>query len=228
MCAPFDRDRTGVHYSVGMEFVFPKVYPILDSARIPREDRAAFLHQLATSLAKAGVALLEYRNKTGAESEILSDASILRAAMPETRLILDDRVDLVDQTRFDGVHVDSGDQTADEARQILGPNRIIGTFGGSEDLVTGILQAQADYLSIGPIAHTTTKQTTKPPIGAEGVRRLREQAGPAVRLIAVGGVTLEMAPLLIAAGATAVAVAAAIFGSANPAGEFERWKQAVG
>jgi thiamine-phosphate pyrophosphorylase len=210
-----------------MPFSFPKIYPILDSATIPQMNRGDFFYRLGSDLAEAGVTLLEYRNKTATDAELLADAAILRVALPNAKLILDDRADLVAQTGFDGVHVDAGDATPTEARRIVGPDRIVGTFGGSEALVPGILDQPADYLSIGPVFATTTKQTTKPPIGAEGVRRLRSEAGPAAVLVAVGGVTLETAPAILAAGASVIAVSAAIFRSANPAKEFQRWTAAL-
>ena len=213
-----------------MPFSFPKVYPILDSEVIPQIGRAEFLRRLGGELAEAGVTLLEYRNKTGSDAEVLADAAILRSELPaqKVKLILDDRVDLVERAGFDGVHVDAGDVTTAEARRALGPGRIVGTFGGSEALLPGILEEPADYLSIGPIFPTTTKQTAKGPIGAAGVRRLREQAGPTVVLVAVGGVTLETAPEILAAGASVVGVSAAIFRAEDPAGEFRRWLAALG
>ena len=55
---------------------FPKVYPILDASFIPATGRAEFLHRLGSGLADAGVTLLEYRNKTGTEAELLADAAI--------------------------------------------------------------------------------------------------------------------------------------------------------
>jgi len=212
-----------------MSFSFPKIYPILDSAVIPQQGRAEFLRRLGSELAEAGVTLLEYRNKTGSEAEVLADAAILRAAMPAGRvkLILDDRADLIERAGFDGVHVDTGDATPADARRLVGPERIVGTFGGSEALLPGILKEPADYLSIGPVFATTTKQTTKAPIGVEGVRKLRTEAGPHAVLVAVGGVTLERAPAVLHAGASVIAVAAAIFRNANPAAEFRRWETAL-
>jgi thiamine-phosphate pyrophosphorylase len=210
-----------------MPFVFPKIYPILDASVIPAANRTAFLDTLGRSLADAGVTLLEYRNKTGSDTELLADATVLRAALPkgQVRLVLDDRTELVAQLGFDGVHVDEGDRTPAEARILLGPEAIIGTFGGSESMVPGVLAAPADYFSIGPIAPTTTKQTEKPPIGIEGVRSLRAEAGPAPILSAAGGVTLELAPRVLDAGANIVAVSAAIFRAPDPAAEFRRWKE---
>jgi thiamine-phosphate pyrophosphorylase len=212
-----------------MPFLFPKIYPILDSAVIPQTQRGEFLHRLGSELAEAGVVLLEYRNKTGSDAELIADAAVLRAAMPagKVKLILDDRTDLIERAGFDGVHVDAGDATPAEARRLLGPDRIVGTFGGSEALLPGIVSAPVDYLSIGPVFATTTKQTTKPPIGADGVRRLRQETGPAAILVAVGGMTLDAAPAVLAAGASVIAVAAAIFRSADPAAEFRRWQAAL-
>jgi thiamine-phosphate pyrophosphorylase len=211
-------------------FSFPTVYPILDAGTIPQTERAEFLRRLGAELAAAGVTLLEYRNKSGSDAELLADAAILRAALPapNVKLILDDRVDLVEQAGADGVHVDAGDAAPAEARLLLGPEKVIGTFGGSETLVTGILKEPADYLSIGPVFPTTTKQTSKASIGVAGVRKLREQAGPSVVLVAVGGVTLKTAPEILAAGASVIGVSAAIFQAKDPAGEFRRWLNALG
>jgi thiamine-phosphate pyrophosphorylase len=212
-----------------MSFSFPKIYPILDSAVIPQAMRGQFLLRLGRELAEAGVTLLEYRNKTGSEAELLADAAILRTALPvgKVKLILDDRADLIEQTGFDGVHVDTGDAAPAEARRLVGPERVVGTFGGSEALLPGILKEPADYFSIGPVFVTTTKETTKAPIGLEGVCKLRIEAGPHAVLVAVGGVTLETASAVLAAGASVIAVAAAIFRNANPAAEFRRWKAAL-
>jgi thiamine-phosphate pyrophosphorylase len=213
-----------------MPFSFPKVYPILDASIVPVDGRAEFLRRLGGSLAEAGVTLLEYRNKSSAEAELLADAQILRAALPigQVKLILDDRVDLVERIGFDGVHLDAGDALPKEARRLLGPDRILGTFGGSEALVPGILSEPADYFSIGPVFPTRTKQTTKAPIGIEGIRRLREEAGTGPVLVAVGGITLDTAGAALDAGATVVAVAGAIFRYPEPAAEFRRWLAVLG
>lgn len=208
-----------------MKVVFPKVYPILDSSAIPAADRAAFLRQLGRSLADSGVTLLEYRNKKGSDAEILADGAVLREVMPEgmVKLILDDRVDLVEAAGFDGVHVDAGDLPAAEARRMVGSDRIVGTFGGSDDLLPGILATPADYLAIGPVFETRTKQTDKRPIGVEGVRHLRQKAGPNPILSAAAGITLDTAQSVLDAGASMVAVSEAIFRASDPGAEFRLW-----
>lgn len=203
-----------------MGFLFPRVYPILDSSFIPAQGRELWLQHLGQSLTDAGVTLLEYRNKVDADDRILSDCAILRAAMPHVRLILDDRADLVLQTGFDGVHVDAGDLSPAEARRTLGPNHIVGTFGGAENLLPGILNEPADYFAIGPVFPTTTKNTIKRPIGFDGIARLRAQAGPDPTLVAAAGITLSTAAEVIASGANSIAVAAGIFSHPDPARQF--------
>jgi len=217
-------------YPCFMAISFPKVYPILDSSIIPAAGRAEFLRRLGGSLAEAGVTLLEYRNKTGDDAELLADAAILRAAMPsgQVKLVLDDRADLVEQIGFDGAHVDADDLTPAEARRLLGPDRIIGTFGGGAELVPGVLETPADYFSIGVVFPTRTKHVTAPPIGMEGVRRLRELAGPSPVLVAIGGITLATAPAALEAGASLVAIAGALFRQPDPAAEFRKWTELLG
>jgi thiamine-phosphate pyrophosphorylase len=210
---------------------WPKVYPILDTSFIPVTGRAEFLRRLGCGLAEAGVTLLEYRNKTGTEAELLADTAILRAALPagKVKLILDDRADLVEKTGFDGVHVDAGDMTPAEVRKLLGPGRIIGTFGGgAKGMVPGILESPADYFSIGPVFPTRTKQTSSPLIGMEGVRRLRAEVGAGLVLVAIGGITLATAAEALSAGATVVAIAGALFRQPDPAAEFRKWLAELG
>lgn len=213
-----------------MSFSFPKIYPILDSSFIPAAGRGEFLRRLGGSLAEAGITLLEYRNKTGAEAELLADAELLRIVLPagHVKLILDDRADLVEGLGFDGVHVDAGDLKPAEARKLLGPDRIVGTYGGGEALLPGIVDSGANYFSIGPVFATRTKQTSLPLIGMEGVRRLRMQAGPGPVLAAIGGITLATAPAALEAGASLVAIAGGLFRQPDPAAEFRKWMAELG
>ena len=206
-----------------MAFALPRVYPILDSSVIPATGREIFLDHLGKSLADAGVRLLEYRNKAGNDGEVFADALVLRGAMPQTTLIMDDRVDVALAAGFDGVHVDAGDLSPTVARKLLGPEATIGTSAGSEDDLARAIHSGADYIAFGPVFPTTTKQTSAVPIGIEGVKRFRSLAGQGTVLVAAGGITLETAPAILEAGAGVVAVAAAIFRSANPAAEFKRW-----
>ena len=210
-----------------MGFYLSVIYPILDSsfipAGLPAARRAEFLDRLGRSMADAGVRLMEYRNKSGADADVLADAHILRKAMPGATLVMDDRVDVALAADFDGAHVDAGDLPVSDARYLLGPNRIVGTSAGSEAQLLDALASGADYIAFGPVYPTTTKQTSASPIGLDGVRRFRQLAGTSPALVAAAGITLETAPAILEAGANSVAVAAAIFGCEDPAAEYRRW-----
>jgi thiamine-phosphate pyrophosphorylase len=208
----------------------PKVFPILDSSVFPGagSERESFLDRLGRSMADAGVRLMEYRNKTGSDAEVLADARILRAAMPLATLIMDDRVDVAMAARFDGVHVDAGDLPPADARMLLGPAAIIGTSASTKAQLAEALAGGADYFAFGPVFPTTTKQTSVPPIGVEGVVRFRALAGEEPVLVAAAGISLETAPAILEAGADVVAVSAAIFRTQDPAAEFRRWMETLG
>ncbi len=177
----------------------------------------------------AGIRLLEYRNKTGTDAEVLADARVLRAAMlsGEVKLVLDDRVDVALAAGFDGVHVDAGDLPTADARILLGPGRIVGTSASSEAVLQAEMSGPVDYVAFGPIFPTMTKQTSAMPIGIEGVKRFRSIAGTETILVAAAGITLATAPAILEAGADAVAVAAAIFKKDDPAAELQAWLRAL-
>ena len=215
-----------------MGLTFPRIYPILDSSFIPSLDRTAFLSDLGRSLADAGILLLEYRNKSGTDAEVLADALNLRAVLPkgEVKLVMDDRIDVAMAAEFDGVHVDDGDLSPSVARMLLGQQSLIGTSAGSEAELLKAFESAADYIAFGPVFPTTTKRTPVNPMGIRGVKRFRQIADrspvrPGV-LVAAAGISFETAAEVIAAGADCVAVAAGIFATKDPGAEFYRWRLA--
>ena len=132
--------------------------------------------------------LLEYRNKSGTEAELLADAEILRAALPigQVKLILDDRADLVEQIGFDGVHVDAGDVPPAEAGGCWVRIGSWARLAAARRCLPGILAEPAGLFLHRPgFSYPNQADLDKPPIGIEGVRRLREQAGPGPVLVAV-------------------------------------------
>jgi len=211
-----------------MGFKFGPVYPILDVSFLPGTGRAAFLQRLGEGMADAGVKLMEYRNKTESDAQVFADATILRAVMPQTILVMDDRVDVAIAASFDGAHVDAGDLPVGVVRSLFGPDAMVGTSASSEVQLTEALGSGADYIAFGPVYPTTTKQTSVIPIGIEGVKRFRELAGEGPILVAAAGITLETAPAILEAGANVVAVSEAIFRVQDPSAEFRRWMKALG
>lgn len=193
----------------------PKLYPILDAGFLPREDREPFLTSLAGELLASGVTLLQYRNKRGSDAEILADARLLRAAMPagQCRLILNDRADLAVLAGFDGVHVGQQDLSPLGARKVVGPEGIVGLSTHNPEQLRAAVLAPADYLAIGPVFETASKENPDPVVGLEGVRQARLLTDRP--LVAIGGISLENCRAVLDAGADSVAVLSAVFQSAS-------------
>jgi thiamine-phosphate pyrophosphorylase len=197
--------------------LFSPLYPILDSGLLPERDRSAYLRKLATDLLDAGVTLLQYRNKSGSDREILDDAKILRASMPKGQcaLILNDRADLCMLAGFDGVHVGQDDISARSARRIVGTEKIVGISTHNEKQLQAATIMPVDYIAIGPVFSTGSKTDADPVVGLEGVCLAR--ASTKNRVVAIGGITLQNCREVREAGADSVAVISGVFQS--PSGE---------
>ncbi|HMK29775.1 MAG TPA: thiamine phosphate synthase, partial [Terriglobales bacterium] len=162
---------------------FPHFYPILDAAFFP--DRTALL-AAAEELRAAGVELLQYRNKRGSARQILGDAEGLKSAVGQSvRLIMNDRADLCLAAGFDGLHVGQEDLSPDGARRVLGPDLWVGVSTHNPEQLQEADASAADYVAIGPVFATSTKQRPDPVVGLEGVRRARERTRKP--LVAIGG-----------------------------------------
>jgi thiamine-phosphate pyrophosphorylase len=196
----------------------PPLYPILDAVFLPpSESRASKLTELVVTLAKAGVGILQYRNKQGSDADILRDTEVMRAAAPAgLKLILNDYVDLVAETGFDGVHLGQEDMLPHEARALLGTAVIIGISTHNEAQLRAAAHEPVDYIAIGPVFTTTSKDNPDPVVGIEAVdlaRRLTNKP-----LVAIGGISLANATKVWEAGADSIAVISSIFAaSASPA-----------
>jgi thiamine-phosphate pyrophosphorylase len=194
------------------------VYPIIDDSFLPVDPQArdTLLSELARGFGALGVTILQYRNKQGTDPQLLSDARCLRAAAPPTlKLILNDRADLVRQAGFEGVHVGQQDTSVHAARVLLGPDAIIGVSTHNPNQLRVADASAADYLAIGPIFATATKENPDPVVGLDGLRRAR--ALTQKPLVAIGGMTLANAHAVRSAGADALAVISALFHSRGPA-----------
>jgi len=199
----------------------PPLYPILDFACVfpngtPDNDaRWNHLRLLVQEVAEAGVTLLQYRNKLDNDAVVAQDALAMRDAAPQIKLILNDRPALVAAARWDGVHVGQDDLPPAAARLLLGGSAIIGVSTHNDEQVRRANREPVDYIAIGPVFRTLTKSDTSPVIGLEGIERAR--ALTRKPLVAIGGITLENAPSIYAAGADSLAVISAIFGPGRSA-----------
>ena len=193
---------------------FPLLYPILDAGFLPQDLalRSEMLVRLVGGLAEAGVGILQYRNKQGDVAEILRDAAAIQSsAPPHLRLILNDYSHLVAPTGFHGLHLGQTDMPPRRARDLLGPEAIIGLSTHNEAQLRVAVGEPVDYIAIGPVFATNSKANPDPVIGLDGVRLARRLAN--VPVIAIGGITLSSAPMVWGAGADSLAVISAIFGA---------------
>jgi thiamine-phosphate pyrophosphorylase len=180
----------------------PRLYPILDASRFT--DTAAML-AAAEELRAGGVTLLQYRNKSGDARQILEQGRALKARLADSvRLIMNDRADLCLAAVFDGVHVGQDDLSPEGARKVIGPDLWLGVSTHNREQLREADATTADYLAIGPVFATSSKDKPDPVVGLEGVRRAR--ALTRRPLVAIGGITRENGRAVIEAGADAVAV----------------------
>ena len=179
-----------------------RLYAILDSSCFP--DSAA-LYLTAEELAAGGVTLLQYRNKIGSARQILDHARELKLRLGQSvRLIMNDRADLCLAADFDGVHLGQEDLSPGSARTVIGPELWLGVSTHNPEQMRQADQSSADYLAIGPVFATSSKERPDPVVGLEGVRRARELTRKP--LVGIGGITRANARAVVEAGVDAVAV----------------------
>jgi thiamine-phosphate pyrophosphorylase len=180
----------------------PRLYPIVDARFFRKtEDLVAF----ATELVAGGCTLLQYRNKNGNGRVLLEQARELKKCLTSGhRLIMNDRADLALAAGFDGVHVGQDDLLPESVRRIIGPDRWLGVSTHNPEQVQEADQTTADYLAIGPVFSTSSKEKPDPVVGLEGVRRARQLTRKP--LVAIGGITRANAASVMEAGADSVAV----------------------
>lgn len=173
-------------------------------------DTAQLLNWVEAAL-KGGVAVVQYREKTGDVALRHEQASELLALCQRytVPLIINDDLRLADLTGADGVHLGREDGSLREARLILGPDKIIGTSCYQDLEAARAAQALgADYVAFGSFYPSPTK----PRAARASTDLLRQAAGALqVPIVAIGGITVDNARPLIDAGADAVAVISALF-----------------
>jgi len=189
-----------------MSFRLPRLYAILDTSFFPRAPaQSAAMIDFAQELERAGVSLLQYRNKTGSAPEVLSQARALRSELgASVSFFLNDRADLAVAAGCDGVHLGQDDLSLKGSRRIVGNRLWVGFSTHNPQQVRRAVEAGADYIAIGPVFQTATKVNPDPVIGLDGVRAAR--ALTPSPLVAIGGITLDNCRAVIQAGADSVAV----------------------
>ena len=180
---------------------------------------------LAAVLA-AGVDLVQLRMKDAPDSSIVAAGQRFAraAAEHEALFILNDRPDLVNATGADGVHVGQDGASVTEAREIVGPDRLVGLSTHSPAQVDAAAGLPVDYIGVGPV-HATPTKPGRPAVGLELVRYAAGHAR--VPFFAIGGIAPANVDAVSAAGAERIAVVRALTEAADPASVARRLRAAV-
>ena len=138
--------------------------------------------------------------------------------------LLDDHVELVERCGADGVHLGKHDLPVDEARAILGPERIIGGTANTLEDVLRLHRQGADYIGCGPFRFTTTKKQLSPVLGLEGYRSIvsgMREHGVDIPIVGIGGITPEDIDALMETGLDGIALSGTILGAEDPVAQTE-------
>jgi thiamine-phosphate pyrophosphorylase len=197
-----------------MKFELPKLYPITDR----RLSGLTHAEQVAR-LCEGGARLVQLREKHLPAREFYAEAvEALRVARSfGAKLIINDRADVALAAGADGVHVGQDDVPPGAVRALLGEGKAVGFSTHGVEQASEAARLPLDYVAIGPVFGTSSKENPDPVVGLGGVRRVRAAVGDAVKLVAIGGLTAETAPAVLEAGADSVALIGALLNTSDPA-----------
>ena len=174
----------------------------------------------------AGVDIVQLRMKDADDDAIVAAGQrVARAAARSGALfILNDRPDLVAAVGADGVHVGQDDVAVEDARAIVGPDRVLGLSTHSPRQIDAAAGADVDYIGVGPV-HATPTKPGRPAVGLELVRYAVEHA--TVPFFAIGGISPANVGAVHEAGAQRIAVVRALTDAADPAQAARRLREGV-
>lgn len=173
---------------------------------------------------KAGIDYIQLREKNISSAEYLQRAKYLRKMVQgfDTKLIINDRLDIALLSGADGVHLGQDDVPVKDARKLLGAGKIIGATAKTAAQASHAMADGADYLGSGAWFPTTTKQDAVP-ISEEVYREILEAAP--IPNVAVGGITAENGNKPLSCGAAGLAISAGILNAGNPAVEVQKIRE---
>jgi thiamine-phosphate pyrophosphorylase len=202
-----------------LKLELPKIYPITDTqiAKLPHAEQVK-------ELIKGGARFIQLREKYASSLDFYTQAeeTLIIARKQNVKIIINDRVDIALALKADGVHLGQDDLPPEEARRILGKNAIIGFSTHSVSQAIEAARLPIDYLAIGPVFSTKTKEDPDEVVGLEGLRKVSESVGN-FPLVAIGGINLDNFQQVLDAGANSVALISGIL--SNPKKITERFQE---
>ena len=194
-----------------MKLRLPKLYPITD-AGLSGLSHAEQVRRLING----GADFIQLREKRRGAGEFYRDAAdaIKIARENGVRMIVNDRVDIALALEADGVHLGQNDLPPEYARKILGPDAVIGLSTHSVEQALAAMKLPIDYIAIGPIFSTASKENPDPVVGLIGLSAVRNVIGR-LPLVAIGGSGMDTIRDVHNAGADSVAVISDIVADPN-------------
>jgi thiamine-phosphate pyrophosphorylase len=194
-----------------------RLYALVDPERSGGRDLAA----LAKDLVEGGATLVQLRDKPGSTRRMIEEARAIKAALAKTGvpLLINDRVDVALAAGADGVHVGWDDMAVEDARNLLGREAIIGLSIKTKAQADAAPLALLDYVCIGGVFETMSKDNPDPPIGTAGFRELSaiiRGRAPRMPVSAIAGIDRSNAAQVVAAGADGIAVISALSLAPDP------------
>lgn len=189
--------------------------------------RGRALEDIVAAAAKGGVTIVQLREKEMATGEFIELARRLKSLLSPLNipLIINDRIDVALASNADGVHIGQSDMSYQDARKILGNNKIIGLSVESAEEVLEANKLDVDYIGISPLHATPTKTDTHQPFGVEGcTRAVNQTIHPSV---AIGGINLGNVAQTMECGVDGVAVVSAIVSADDPEEASRQLKEAI-
>lgn len=196
---------SAANYNV-LKFELPIIYPITDCCL----SGLSHIEQ-ASRLIAGGAKVVQLRDKTASPRDFYESASaVMRFARGRgVKIIINDRVDMALTIKANGVHLGQDDLPPEMAREILGPEAIIGVSTHSVEQARRAILLPVDYITIGPIFHTKTKSNPDEVVGFDGLSAVRDATGN-FPLVAIGGITAANLISVLVAGADSAAIVADI------------------
>jgi len=172
--------------------------------------------QVVKEAVAGGVTLVQLREKNTSTREFLEIAVEIRKILQGTSvpLIINDRIDIALALNAEGVHLGNIDMPYKKAREILGPDKIIGLSAESVKDAMVASRLGADYLGVSPIFTTPTKPELETGLGLEGLREIRRVSE--LPLVAIGGMNVSNCRAAVESGADGIAVVSAICSVPDP------------
>ena len=192
-----------------------------------QNDRYSYLDGIRLAL-EGGCKWVQLRMKDATDDEVRPIAIEAQRLCRENgaTFIIDDRVALVKELHADGVHLGKDDMPIAEARQILGDDYIIGGTANTLDDIRRHYASGANYIGCGPFRFTTTKKRISPILGLDGYKSIVEgmkREGIDMPIVAIGGITADDVPSILATSVTGIALSGAILNADNPVDETRRF-----